>query len=151
MCRRVQEERPSWSTSGGQSGGAWRGTTELLEDAVDVELEGALRVSFLVIWAQAAKEVQLRHLNIRVRIWFLRGGCGREYGFPSGPRTTPFGNFFGVVSTAGDGVVSSLSLGLLIPLRVWVSTAQKNRERMGISWKVMGMTERAGGFQALRS
>lgn len=63
-------------------------------------------------------------------------------GFPSGPRTTPFGSFFGVVSTAGDVAVSSLSLELLIPLCVCVLTAQKNRERMGVSWKVICMVQR---------
>lgn len=58
VWRSVQEERPRTSTSGGQSGGGWRGRDE--EEEEEWELE---EVSFLVIAAQAAKEVQERHLN----------------------------------------------------------------------------------------
>lgn len=59
MCRRVQDERPRASTSGGQSGGAeereWEGEEEEeKEEGVD-----------LVMAAQEAKEVQERHLGER--------------------------------------------------------------------------------------
>lgn len=55
-CRRVQEERPSTSTSGGQSGGGWSWVFDKL--LADLGFE----VCFLVMATQAAKDVQERHL-----------------------------------------------------------------------------------------
>jgi len=65
-CRRFQEERPSTSTSGGQSGGGWScweevwGFDKLLVD-------WGVEVCFLVMVTQAAKDVQERHLFLLVQ------------------------------------------------------------------------------------
>jgi len=59
-CKRVQELRPSCSTSGGQSlGGAC--CCALRED--------------LVCWAQAAKEVQVRQLGIGLNVCLEQRVC----------------------------------------------------------------------------
>jgi len=77
-CRSVQVERPSCSTSGGHSDGAsesaGRDEARVEEDEVE---EGDAAVSFLVMDAQEANDVQERQ------------------GLPSLPRTTPFGSFLG--------------------------------------------------------
>lgn len=54
----VQVERPSWSTSGGQSGGGSRGATAWA-GAVEV----GVWVRCFVIAAQDAKDVHERHLR----------------------------------------------------------------------------------------
>lgn len=71
LCRRVQVERPSCSTSGGQSGGGMVGvevTAEEAEAVVD-DAEGA--VWDLVRAAQEAREVQVRQLW-----WYIQSGTG---------------------------------------------------------------------------
>ena len=62
MCKKVQVERPSASTSGGQSGGgSWveAEDVEVVEWVVDGVAEA---LSFLVMAAQEEKEVQERQL-----------------------------------------------------------------------------------------
>lgn len=62
VCRRVQVERPSSATSGGQSGGG-------VETKLDVEVVGeAAELEDVEVWdlvraAQEAKEVQVRQLS----------------------------------------------------------------------------------------
>lgn len=63
LCRRVQVERPSCSTSGGQSGGGMAGEEEGVVD----DAEGA--VWDLVRAAQEAREVQVRQLW-----WYIQSG-----------------------------------------------------------------------------
>lgn len=84
---------------------------------------------FLVMATQAAKEVQERHLYFCISIVDVHQLAMETNGFPSGPSTTPFGNFFGAISL--KDVSSRLSFaGALIS--VWLSTAaQKNRDRTG--------------------
>jgi hypothetical protein len=60
VCRRVQVERPSCSTSGGQLGGGpsgWRGAWAWGRERAGVRME-VERVDFLAWEAQSAKEVQ---------------------------------------------------------------------------------------------
>jgi len=77
---------------------------------------------------QAAKDVQERHLGFFISIEDAHQLVVKTNGLPSGPSTTPFGNFFGVVSL--KDVSSRLSFaGALIS--VWLSTAQKNRGGTG--------------------
>lgn len=61
MCRKVQVLRPRTSTSGGQSSGRVAAC-----GAVRVVEGGEFFVSFLVMAAQAAKEVQERQLFSRI-------------------------------------------------------------------------------------
>lgn len=67
-CSRVQVERPSSSTSGGQSGGG-------VETMLDVEGVEVLDVEVwdLVRAAQEAKEVQVRQLYCRVGVSATEG------------------------------------------------------------------------------
>lgn len=58
VCSNVHVERPSWSTSGGQSGGGSRGAAAW----VGVAVIGAWVCCF-VIAAQDAKDVHDRHLG----------------------------------------------------------------------------------------
>lgn len=60
MCRKVQVLRPRTSTSGGQSSGSV--ACCVLVRVVEVVEEGLFFVSFLVMAAQEAKEVQERQL-----------------------------------------------------------------------------------------
>jgi hypothetical protein len=88
LCKSVQVLRPNASTSAGQSGDGEIGALVEEDD-----------VCFLVRAAQEANEVQLWQLVMWVSLVCLCClGRGRAYGFPSGPRTTPFGSFFGVRS-----------------------------------------------------
>lgn len=61
MCRNVQVERPSVSTSGGQSGGG-EGVVVVAGDVGEGFLAAAVGVSFLVMASQEATEVQERQL-----------------------------------------------------------------------------------------
>ena len=67
MCRKVQVERPRASTSGGQSAGRGgeeeRGVVAGEVGEVSVEEDSDGEVSFFVMAAQAAMEVQERHLR----------------------------------------------------------------------------------------
>jgi len=76
---------------------------------------------------QAAKDVQERHLCYVSTSDVDQLGV-ETYGFPSGPSTTPFGNFFGVVSLK-DVSSRLFSVGALISVQV--PTAQKNRDTTG--------------------
>jgi hypothetical protein len=84
VCRRVQEERPSCSTSGGQSSGrggawAWFWTEDWKGDWgwARVLAERVL-VDFLVWDAHSAKEVQDRQLFKEFESLFLRGLSNEE-------------------------------------------------------------------------
>ena len=61
MWRSVQDELPSWSTSGGQFSGGKRAAVATAGGVV-VEIWEGLRDRCFVIAAHEAKEVQLRHL-----------------------------------------------------------------------------------------
>jgi hypothetical protein len=78
---------------------------------------------------QAAKDVQERHLSfISTADADADQLVVKTYGFPSGPSTTPFGNFFGVVSLK-DVSFRLSSVGALISVQL--PAAQKNRGRTG--------------------
>lgn len=65
-CRSVQVERPSCSTSAGQSGGgaSAAGAAAAVDERAREEVDGEVSdVDFLVIAAQEAKEVQDRQLG----------------------------------------------------------------------------------------
>lgn len=92
VCRKVQVERPSWSTSGGQSE---RGESEAVAPAggsVVETVEGLGEVCFIIA-IQEAVEVQERHLeeiSIRVRLlWFCI-----HLRFPIGPQHYAFRQWF---------------------------------------------------------
>lgn len=62
LWRRVQDERPNCSTSGGQSAGGWREEVACAGGVV-VEMVAGVVVSFFAICAHAPKDVQERHLH----------------------------------------------------------------------------------------
>ncbi len=74
LCRRVQVERPSWSTSGGQSGGG-AGSGVMVCDRGEEAVVGGMEVDEeeeeegwdLVRAAQEAMEVQVRQLWCEVQ------------------------------------------------------------------------------------
>jgi len=127
-CRRFQVELPSTSTSGGQSGGSWSCWEEVWRfDKLLVD--SGFEVCFFVIATQAAKEVQERHLYSWISMVDVHQLTVETNGFPSGPSTTPFGNFFGAISL--KDVSSCLSfVGALISACL-STAAQKNRGRTG--------------------
>ena len=116
--------RPRVSTSGGQSGGGADG--ELVEVAAVMEVAGEVEaaedesweVSFLLSAAQAANEVQLRHLCTAQRVSRLRSegktsrGTRRHTAFHPGLVRRPW-----EVSWARQCWLSSSTLGRLQNLR----------------------------------
>lgn len=142
-------ERPSCSTSGGQSDGIEREVLAV-EGALVVWTALGLLLS-LEAGAERAMaiheetEVQERHLEKMVSER-LRAACNtREtYGFPSGPNTTPFGNVFFSLSCLSccstrwscSGEASKGCGGN----PVVISTAQRKRDKTGRYSSVMGIS-----------
>jgi len=98
LCSRVQVDRPSSATSGGQSAAVVTGTTGAL---------GFLPVVPFIIAIHSAEEVQVRQLELSDAVL---GPFGRlTYGLPSLSRTTPGGCLF---SGASRVLESSFELEL---------------------------------------
>lgn len=108
VCRSVQVERPSASTSGGQSegmegsgcvAGAARGVVGVVDVAefavVVLEDVGESALACFVRARHEDTEVQVRQLrgfvSLEWVVWYIRMAVGGSYGFPSLSRTTPLG------------------------------------------------------------